>query len=265
STARRRACARDSFRCRRIVSTSCAPMVNSGWRLVSGSWKMAPIRLPRIFSSSRSDRLSMRWPPRRISPSAIWPGGSISPSVARPVIDLPAPDSPTTPSISPLRIVSDTSDTALTVPVRVGKATRRLRTYRTGASMVASSCISRATCISMSVFLADSRVARPEDLGDIRMAEGAVRIFRDQPVELALRLRLRNVEVDAGHLPVAHRQASIDEHRPDDAPRTRHDERLHGVEAGSGARSRQIEHRDIGLAARGEAADIVALQRPRPA
>jgi hypothetical protein len=122
-----------------------------------------------------------------------------------------------------------------------------------------------SACISMSVFLADNRVARPEDLGDIRMAEGAVRIFRDQPVELALRLRLRNVEVDAGHLPVAHRQASIDEHRPDDAPRTRHDERLHGVEAGSGARSRQIEHRDIGLAARGEAADIVALQRPRPA
>jgi ELWxxDGT repeat protein len=31
----------------------------------------------------------------------LWPGGSSSPMIADPVSDLPAPDSPTTPSTSP--------------------------------------------------------------------------------------------------------------------------------------------------------------------
>ena len=36
----------------------------------------------------------MRWPSSRISPAAMRPGGSSSPMIAVPVIDLPAPDSP---------------------------------------------------------------------------------------------------------------------------------------------------------------------------
>ena len=39
------------------------------------------------------------------SPPAMRPGGSIRPMMAVPVIDLPAPDSPTTPSTSPRRDV----------------------------------------------------------------------------------------------------------------------------------------------------------------
>ena len=51
----------------------------------------------------------MRRPARRISPSAMRPGGSIRPMIAAPVSDLPAPDSPTTPSTSPGAMVNETS------------------------------------------------------------------------------------------------------------------------------------------------------------
>ena len=47
----------------------------------------------------------MRSPDSRTSPPAMRPGGSISPITAAPVTDLPAPDSPTTPSTSPRRDV----------------------------------------------------------------------------------------------------------------------------------------------------------------
>ncbi len=52
-------------------------------------------------ASARSGRLSMRRPSSRISPPAMRPGGSSRPMMAAPVSDLPAPDSPTTPRISP--------------------------------------------------------------------------------------------------------------------------------------------------------------------
>src|SRR5439155_2689269 len=61
---------------------------------------------------------------RRISPAPMRPGGSISPITAAPVSDLPAPDSPTTPSTSPGAIVSDTPSAATSVPWRVGNSTR---------------------------------------------------------------------------------------------------------------------------------------------
>src|SRR3546814_5323258 len=70
----------------------------------------------------------MRLPSSRISPAAMRPGGSSRPMMAAPVIDLPAPDSPTTPSTSPAEISSETSSTATRVPRRVGNSTRRLRT-----------------------------------------------------------------------------------------------------------------------------------------
>ena len=45
--------------------------------------------------------------------------------IAMPVSDLPAPDSPTTPSTSPGAMAKDTSSTATSVPRRVGNSTRR--------------------------------------------------------------------------------------------------------------------------------------------
>ncbi len=63
----------------------------------------------------------MRWPSSRISPAAMRPGGSSRPMMAVPVSDLPAPDSPTTPSTSPGAMSKETSSTATSVPRRVGK------------------------------------------------------------------------------------------------------------------------------------------------
>src|SRR3954447_12704825 len=63
------------------------------------------------------------------------PGRSISPITARPVSDLPAPDSPTTPSTSPLPISNETPSMARRVLRRVTNSTCRLRTERTGSVM----------------------------------------------------------------------------------------------------------------------------------
>src|SRR5450755_1199758 len=83
--------------------------------------------------SASCGRLSMRRPPSRISPPAMRPGGSMRPMIAAPVIDLPAPDSPTTPSTSPAAIDNETSSTAVSVPRRVGNSTRRCSTIRSGS------------------------------------------------------------------------------------------------------------------------------------
>ena len=61
----------------------------------------------------------MRWPSSRISPPATRPGGSSRPMMAAPVSDLPAPDSPTTPRISPGAISKEMSSSARSVPRRV--------------------------------------------------------------------------------------------------------------------------------------------------
>ena len=68
----------------------------------------------------------------RISPAATRPGGSSRPMIAAPVSDLPAPDSPTTPSTSPGAMANDTSSTAVSTPRRVGNSTRRWRTSSSG-------------------------------------------------------------------------------------------------------------------------------------
>ena len=58
------------------------------------------------------------------------PGRSSSPMIAVPVSDFPAPDSPTTPSISPAATLNDTRSTAVSRPRRVSKTTLRSRTPR---------------------------------------------------------------------------------------------------------------------------------------
>ena len=60
------------------------------------------------------------------------PGGGKRPKTALPVMDLPAPDSPTIPTISPGAIVRLMSSNAVNTPCRVGISTRRPRTSRTG-------------------------------------------------------------------------------------------------------------------------------------
>src|SRR3954452_16278123 len=94
-----------------------------------------PIRLPRIRRKSSAGRLSIRVPDSRISPPLMRPGGSIRPITASPVTDLPAPDSPTTPSTSPLAMSKETPSIARSTPCRPANSTLRLRTVSTGMVM----------------------------------------------------------------------------------------------------------------------------------
>ncbi|MGY3538813.1 hypothetical protein ACVIIY_003033 [Bradyrhizobium sp. USDA 4515] len=97
-----------------------------------------PIRLPLMRRISSIGRWSIRVPDSSISPPEMRPGGSMSPITARPVTDLPAPDSPTTPSTSPLAMSNDTPLMARKVARRVTNSTSRLRTERTGLVIGAS-------------------------------------------------------------------------------------------------------------------------------
>jgi hypothetical protein len=91
-------------------------------RLVIGSWKIIEISLPRIRRISRSLFLTRSWPSKSICPPAMRPGGvAIRRITERLVTDLPEPDSPTTPSVSPLSRWKLTPSTALTVPSSVSK------------------------------------------------------------------------------------------------------------------------------------------------
>ena len=56
------------------------------------------------------------------------------PITAEPVTDLPAPDSPTTPSTSPGAIANEIPLTACSVPWRVGNSTRRPSTASSGSA-----------------------------------------------------------------------------------------------------------------------------------
>ncbi len=71
--------------------------------------------------------------------------GSISRRMQRPVVDLPQPDSPTRPSVSPFSIVNEMSSTAWTratsrenKPPRIGKYFLRFLTWRSAVSAMGS-------------------------------------------------------------------------------------------------------------------------------
>jgi hypothetical protein len=83
-----------------MVSVSCRPTVYSGFSEVSGSWKIAPIWRPRICASVVGQVVDALAFEQDLA-AAMRPGGSSRPMMAAPVSDLPAPDSPTTPRISP--------------------------------------------------------------------------------------------------------------------------------------------------------------------
>src|SRR5690606_5426175 len=72
----------------------------------------------------------MRCPCRRISPEATRPGGSSRPMMEAPVSDFPAPDSPTTPRISPGAMSKEISSSARSVPWRLGNSTTRFLTCK---------------------------------------------------------------------------------------------------------------------------------------
>src|SRR5579875_1460079 len=90
-----------------------------------------------IGRSWRRDRWSIRSPQRRISPAV----GSINLRIALPAVDLPQPDSPTSPRVSPAAMSKEMPSTARTwpttcrkIPPRTGKCLTRPLTDNKGAA-----------------------------------------------------------------------------------------------------------------------------------
>ena len=93
-----------------------------------GSWK---IICTWVRSVRRSPRLSAV---SSVSPKRILPEVAFSTwTMARPVVDLPQPDSPTRPSVSPWRMVKVMPATACTVTLPRPKDTCRSSTERSGS------------------------------------------------------------------------------------------------------------------------------------
>ena len=113
---------RDSLALTFMWSSTCSaiwsPTVNTGFRLVSGSWKIMAMSLPRILriSPSGSDRISR--PSNQTSlPRPISAGGMSSRRmIVRAVTLLPEPDSPTIPRVEPRAREKLMSSTAGTTP-----------------------------------------------------------------------------------------------------------------------------------------------------
>ena len=126
----------------RTASAICSPTGYTGFRLVSGSWKIMAIWLPRMLRMVGSS-----WPNRSsVEPSCIFSSTrprvifarvpiSTSLMIERAVTDLPEPDSPTTPSVSPGSMVKPTESTA----VNSSKVTVRSVTDRRGISALGAS------------------------------------------------------------------------------------------------------------------------------
>src|SRR5262245_26010347 len=78
-------------------------------------------------------------PEKITEPSAILPARSRIRITAYDVTDLPEPDSPTMPSVSPLPTWMSTCCTALTIPRRVVNSTVRSRTSSSGCAVMGAS------------------------------------------------------------------------------------------------------------------------------
>ncbi len=76
-------------------------------------------RRPRTLPISSSESLVRSRPSNRISPASMRPGLSTSPMIEKPTMDLPPPDSPTRPRISPGIRSKETPSTAFTTPPKV--------------------------------------------------------------------------------------------------------------------------------------------------
>ena len=109
------------------------PRIERRVRVLEDDLHPLPVRLERLALQ--------RWRCRRRRRRSRPTVGSISRSRSRPTVVLPQPDSPTSPSVSPRRIVKLTPSTAWTLaivrwrtPPRIGNCLTRSRTSTSGAS-----------------------------------------------------------------------------------------------------------------------------------
>src|ERR1044072_5814260 len=125
STALAVSAAESACACWRSTSSIWRPTLRIGLSAARGFWKIIDISRPRrsrIWSSSAA-RTST--PENITEPSAMRPARSRMRITANEVTDLPEPDSPTIPSVSPLATSILMCCTALTMPRRVENSTVR--------------------------------------------------------------------------------------------------------------------------------------------
>src|SRR5215475_14047594 len=104
----------------------------------------------------------------------------------RPVVDLPQPDSPTRPSVSPAMMSNVMSSTACTRatsrenrPPRIGKYFLRLRTLRSGSAMACLSVQEAGHFVARSDFLERRCVVEVHGLGQrAARREATARLLR---------------------------------------------------------------------------------------
>ncbi|ODQ83872.1 hypothetical protein BFG51_08405 [Dietzia alimentaria] len=129
STARSTASLRLRPRWWRSGSMICRPIVRMGLSEVSGSWKTMAISRPQNFCASRRVSDSTSRPSKRtVEDGSTRAEDGAMPMIDRTSIDLPDPDSPTMPIVSPRRSEMSTPSTGVTRPAGVSMWVRRFRT-----------------------------------------------------------------------------------------------------------------------------------------
>jgi hypothetical protein len=94
--------------------------LKTGFKAVIGSWNTIEMRAPRIERMSFSSIVTRLFPSNWISlPGSIRPGGRTRRRRESAVTDLPHPDSPTSPTVSPDPISKLTPSTARATPPSV--------------------------------------------------------------------------------------------------------------------------------------------------
>src|SRR5690348_15342447 len=147
--------------CSRSGSATCHPVRYTGLSDVIGSWKIIAISFPRTSRISSSVFLVRSWPLNTTLPPTILPG-RCSRMMLSAVTDLPHPDSPTMPRVSPGFSSKETPSTALTMPSLVLKTVRRSLTSRSGG-LTRSSLQARIECVPDCVAEDVRRQHRDED------------------------------------------------------------------------------------------------------
>ncbi len=90
--------------------------MNTGLRLVIGSWKIMPMRLPRTARMARAGKVSRSCPSNTTRPAATRPGEGTRRMTDSDNMLLPQPLSPTMPSVLPRATERLTPSTAGTSP-----------------------------------------------------------------------------------------------------------------------------------------------------
>ena len=100
-----------------------------GGKLDASALSLTQILWPVSQHYSNSCEIEEIWPVRKsIAPDSTWAAFGNNPITERELMDLPDPDSPTIPNVSPFCKVNEIWSTAFTCPRMVSNAMQRSRT-----------------------------------------------------------------------------------------------------------------------------------------